>query len=89
MRSVFKFFRYYLFGFLLGYFAIDMIHLLKGDMRPLWKKGINVEWIIHTKNEDNTRVNPTTSGKTTYTGVRITYTYAEPLLLSSPKREFE
>lgn len=70
------FLKSYVFSFLLFYFAIDVWHLSTGDTRPLLKKGILVEWLVHSKKEYNE-----STDRHTYTGLRITYTYHEPLLL--------
>lgn len=78
--SIRVFIKSYVYSFLLFYFAIDMWHLATGDMRPLRKKGILVEWSVHSKKEYNDSTNESTD-RNTYTGVRITYTYHEPLLL--------
>ena len=70
-----KFIRNFLFGFLITWFAIDMWNLSKGNIRPLWRKGINVEWLVNTKQneEDN--------GRLTFVGFRVTYTYTEPAII--------
>lgn len=68
------------FSFLLFYFAIDMWRLSTGDMRPLRKKGILVECLVHSQKEYNDSTNESTDRRT-YTGLRITYTYHELLLL--------
>ena len=70
----------FVFSFLLSYFAIDLWRLSTGDMRPLRKKGILVEWLVRSKKEYNDSTNESTDRRT-YTGFRITYTYHEPLLL--------
>ena len=49
MKIVFKFIRNFLLGFLLTWYAIDMWKLFHGDLRPLWRKGINIEWLVNTK----------------------------------------
>jgi len=49
MRSIFKFFRDFLFFFLLTWFAMDLWTLCKGNLRPLRRKGINVEWLVNTR----------------------------------------
>jgi len=74
------FLKSYVFSFLLFYFAIDVWHLSTEDTRPLLKKGILVEWLVHSKKEYNDSTNESTD-RHTYTGLRITYTYHEPLLL--------
>ena len=64
----------FMFGFLLTWFAIDMWNLSKGNIRPLWRKGINVEWLVNTKlDEENDRL--------TFVGFRVTYTYTEPAII--------
>lgn len=78
--SIRVFIKSYVYSFLLFYFAIDMWHLATGDMRPLRKKGILVEWLVHSKKEYNDTVTESVD-RHTYTGFRITYTYHEPLLL--------
>ena len=70
----------YVFSFLLFYFAIDLWHLSMGDMRPLRKKGILVEWSVHSKKEYNDSTNESTD-RNTYTGFRITYTYHDQVLI--------
>jgi hypothetical protein len=69
--GVLKYTKLYLFVFLFTYFAADMWRLSKGDLFPLRKKGILLEWYIK-KADDRT-----------FTAVRVTYTYNEPLLLPS------
>ena len=77
--SIRVFIKSYVYSFLLFYFAIDMWHLATGDMRPLRKKGILVEWLVHSKKEYNDTISES-ADRHTYTGLRITYTYHEPLL---------
>ena len=69
--GVWKYTKLYLFVFLFTYFAADMWRLSTGDLFPLRKKGILLEWYI--KQADDR----------TFTAVRVTYTYNEPLLLPS------
>jgi hypothetical protein len=69
--GVLKYTKLYLFVFLFSYFAADMWRLSKGDLFPLRKKGILLEWYIK-KADDRT-----------FTAVRVTYTYNEPLLLNN------
>ena len=69
--GVWKYTKLYLFVFLFSYFAADMWRLSTGDLFPLRKKGILLEWYI--KQADDR----------TFTAVRVTYTYNEPLLLPS------
>ena len=64
-----------LIGAALGWFLADMRYLFMGDMRPLWRKGANVEWLVNTKQDEQTQ------DKRTYMGFRVTYTYSEPVLL--------
>ena len=47
--AVWEFIKSSVFSFLLFYFAFDMWHLSTGDMRPLIKKGIWVEWLVHSQ----------------------------------------
>lgn len=80
MKYVLTFIKSYIFGFLLTYFAIDMWRLATGDLLPLRKKGILVEWLVYSKKEYNDTISES-ADRHTYTGFRITYTYHEPLLL--------
>lgn len=81
MKGIFKFIRNFLFGFLLTWYAIDMWKLCKGDLHPLWRKGINVEWLVNTTQGDLTEtVNETQRDSRTYIGFRVTYTYSEPII---------
>lgn len=82
---IWVFVKSYVFSFLLFYFAIDIWHLSTGDMRPLRKKGILVECLVHSQKECNDSTNESTDIRT-YTGLRITYTYHEPLLLRQSER---
>ena len=54
MKGIFKFVRNFLLGFLLTWYAIDMWRLFHGDLRPLWRKGIHMEWLINAKQEEKT-----------------------------------
>ena len=65
--GVWKYTKLYLFIFLFTYFAADVWRLATGDLLPLRKKGILVEWLVQ-KYDDQA-----------YTAVRVTYTYHEPL----------
>ena len=49
MKFVFNFIKNFLLGFLLTWYAVDLWKLFNGDMRPLWRKGINIEWLVNTK----------------------------------------
>jgi hypothetical protein len=69
--GVWKYTKLYLFVFLFSYFAADMWRLSTGDLFPLRKKGILLEWYIK-KADDRT-----------FTAVRVTYTYNEPLFLNN------
>ena len=73
--SICKYIRNFMMGFLISWFAMDMWNLSKGDIRPLWRKGINVEWLVNTKQneEENDRL--------TFVGFRVTYTYTEPAII--------
>ena len=82
MKSVLKFIRNFLFGFLLTWYALDMWKLFHGDLRPLWRKGINVEWLINTKlSEMPKTVDEVQGDNCAYIGFRVTYTYTEPILI--------
>ena len=82
MKGIFKFIRNFLFGFLLTWYAIDMWKLCKGDLRPLWRKGINVEWFVNTKQSELPEsVDDVERDNRTYIGFRVTYTYSEPIIL--------
>lgn len=80
MKYVLTFIKSFIFSFLLTYFAIDVWRLATGDLLPLRKKGILVEWLVYSKKEYNDTVTELVD-RHTYTGFRITYTYHEPLLL--------
>ena len=85
MKYVLTLIKSYIFGFFLTYFAIDMWRLATGDLRPLRKKGILVEWLVHSKKEYNDTISES-ADRNIYTGFRITYTYHEPLLFSNKER---
>ena len=80
--AVWEFVKSFIFSFLLFYFAFDMWHLATGDMRPLRKKGILVEWLVHSQMEQNDSIDEY-NDRHTYTGLRITYTYHEPILFNN------
>ena len=75
MKAVFEFLKIFIIGAALGWFLADMRYLIMGDMRPLWRKGVDVEWLVNTKQDEETK------DKRTYMGFRVTYTYSEPVLL--------
>ena len=82
MRYVFRLVRNFLLGYLLTWYAIDIWYLFHGDLRPLWRKGINVEWIVNTKQSDLLEsVEEKQTDKRTYIGFRVTYTYNESIVL--------
>ena len=82
MKGIFKFVRNFLFGFLLTWYAIDMWKLCKGDLHPLWRKGINVEWLVNTKQSElSESVDDVERDTRSYIGFRVTYTYSEPIIL--------
>ena len=82
MKGIFNFIRNYLLGFLLTWYAIDMWKLCKGDLSPLWRKGINVEWLVNTKQcELSEQVDDIERDSLTYIGFRVTYTYSEPIIM--------
>ena len=81
MKSIFKFLRNFLLGFLRTWYAMDLWTLCIGDLRPLRRKGINVEWLVNTTQGDLTEtVNETQRDSRTYIGFRVTYTYSEPII---------
>ena len=81
MKGIFKFVRNFLFGFLLTWYAIDMWKLCKGDLHPLWRKGINIEWLVNTKQSElSDSVDDVERDSRTYIGFRVTYTYSEPII---------
>lgn len=75
MKAVLVFLKNFFTGAALGWLIADMAYLFMGDMRPLWRKGVNVEWLVNTKQDEQTQ------DKRTYMGFRVTYTYSEPVLL--------
>ena len=75
MKTVLIFLKNFFIGAALGWFITDMVFLFMGNMRPLWRKGVNVEWLVNTKQDEQTQ------DKRTYMGFRVTYTYSEPVLL--------
>lgn len=82
MKGIFKFVRNFLFGFLLTWYAIDMWKLCKGDLHPLWRKGINIEWLVNTKQSElSESVDDIERDNRTYIGFRVIYTYSEPIIL--------
>lgn len=63
---------------------LDIWYLLQGDMRPLKRKGIQVEWLIHSRQDLlPDKECSSLNDKFDYIGVRITYTYVEPIFQSS------
>ena len=79
MKNVYNFVKNFLLGFLLTWYVIDMWKLFNGDMRPLWRKGIDIECLVNTKYEKNTAsVNNSQEERHTYIGFRVSYTYCEP-----------
>ena len=89
MKNIWKFLKYYLFGFLLAYFAIDMWRLANGDMRSLRKKGIQLEWLVHKKKEYSDTTSIEIADRLIYSGIRVTYTYHEPLISSLKARDID
>ena len=86
MKSIFRFVRNFLLGFLLTWYAIDMWRLFHGDLRPLWRKGIHMEWLINAKQEEKTEIfDDSQREERTYIGFRITYTYCEPTITRKTK----
>lgn len=79
MKFVFNFIKNFLLGFLLTWYAVDLWKLFNGDMRPLWRKGINIEWLVNTKYDEKTAfVNNSQGESHTYIGFKVSYTYSEP-----------
>ena len=85
MKYVLTFIKSFIFSFLLTYFAIDVWRLATGDLLPLRKKGILVEWLVYSKKEYNDTISES-ADRNTYAGLRITYTYHEPLLFNNHER---
>ena len=82
MKNVLRFIRNFLFGFLLTWYALDMWKLFHGDLRPLWRKGINVEWLVNSKlSEMSKSADEKQRDERTFIGFRVTYTYTEPILI--------
>ena len=77
MKSIFNLLKDFLLGFLITWFAMDMWNLSKCDIRPLWRKGINVEWLVNTKQDE------TENDRLSFVGFRVTYTYTEPAIVRS------
>lgn len=81
IKSIFRYLRVFLLSFLISWFMLDIWHLSQGDMRPLKRKGVQVEWLIHSSQE---LLSDTEFGfhneRSQYIGVRITYTYVSPIL---------
>ena len=74
MKDFINFIKDFLLGFLLTWYALDLWKLFQGDICPPWRKGIDVEWLVNTKKNEQTQ------DKRTYMGFRVTYTYSEPVL---------
>ena len=82
MKSIINFTKDFLLGFLLTWYAIDMWKLFHGDLRPLWRKGINVELLFNTKQcELSESVEEKQTDRRTYIGLRVTYSYNEPTII--------
>ena len=77
--GVWKYTKLYLFVFLFTYFAADVWRLATGDLRPLRKKGILIEWLVHSKMEQCDSIYEN-DARRTYTALRVTYTYHEPFV---------
>ena len=75
--GIMKFIRDFLFGFLITWFAMDMWNLSKGNIRPLWRKGIDIEWLVNTKQNEKE------NDRLTFVGLRVTYTYTEPAIIQT------
>lgn len=82
MKDFINFIKDFLLGFLLTWYALDLWKLFHGDLCPLWRKGINVEWIVNTKQSDlSESVEEKQTDRRTYIGFRVTYTYNEPTII--------
>ncbi len=82
MKIVFKFIRNFLLGFLLTWYATVSYTHLRADLRPLWRKGINIEWLVNTKQGDfSDSIDEVQRDRCTYIGFRVTYTYSEPTII--------
>ena len=75
MKNIINFIKDFLLGYFLAWYALDLWKLFHGDLCPLWRKGVDVEWLVNTKKDEQTQ------DKRTYMGFRVTYTYSEPVLL--------
>ena len=75
MKAVLVFLKNFFTGAVLGWFLADMAYLFMGDMRPLWRKGVDVEWLVNTKQDEHEK------DRLTFLGFRVTYTYSEPVIL--------
>ena len=75
MKAVLVFLKNFFTGAALGWFIADMAYLFMGDMRPLWRKGVDVEWLVNTQQDEQEK------DRLTFLGFRVTYTYSEPVLL--------
>lgn len=89
MKSIYKFIKYYLWGVLFTYFAIDMWRLANGDIRPLRKKGIQLEWLVHKKEEYSDSTCLEVADRLIYSGIRVTYTYHEPLIFPQKAKDVD
>jgi hypothetical protein len=58
-------------GFLVGWFAGDVIQLCQGDMRPLSRKGVQFMYITQTQQHETDTLG-TLEKETTLLGFRIT-----------------
>ena len=82
MKNIINFIKDFLLGYFLAWYALDLWILFHGDLCPLWRKGINVEWIINTKQSDlSESVEERQTDRRTYIGFRVTYTYNEPTII--------
>lgn len=55
MKDFINFIKDFLLGFLLTWYALDLWKQFQGDICPLWRKGIDVEWLVNTKKDEHTR----------------------------------
>lgn len=82
MKNIINFIKDFLLGYFLTWYALDIWNLFQGNLCPLWRKGINVEWIISTKHSDlSESIEEKQIDRRTYIGFRVTYTYNEPTII--------
>lgn len=81
MKRALVFARDFLLGFLIAWTVVAMWNLLHGDNRVLKKKGILVEWIICTKQDEiPAEMKSININEYKYVGFRVTYSQGEPFI---------